>query len=259
MPCTTVNARWRRSSRAACRRSTCSRRRDWAGPTRSRASSPAIPRSPARGRPTASPRSTSPRSSAAGERPRRCSPPARIPTSARGTSSRSCRSTRRSRAAIATSSIALLDAGADPNVRQRHGWTPLQGAAQHGDAELVDRLLAAGADPGGRQRRGHDGRRPGPEGGSRGARGAARCRPRRDESGVVPMTVRATNRWSPEWPAARVRDSLTVSPAAAATPTRARREGRPLPRSDRPGGGGFVRRVADVRLGLRRGRHRRRR
>jgi uncharacterized protein len=43
---------------------------------------------------------------------------------------------------------ALLDAGADPNVRQRHGWTPLQGAAEHGDVETVDRLLSAGADPG---------------------------------------------------------------------------------------------------------------
>jgi len=42
---------------------------------------------------------------------------------------------------------ALLDAGADPNVHQRHGWTPLQGAAEHGDTESVDRLLAAGADP----------------------------------------------------------------------------------------------------------------
>jgi ankyrin repeat protein len=32
-------------------------------------------------------------------------------------------------------------------VRQRHGWTPLHGAAERGDAELVDALLAAGADP----------------------------------------------------------------------------------------------------------------
>ena len=43
--------------------------------------------------------------------------------------------------------VALLDAGADPNVHQRHGWTPLHGAAQHGDTDLVERLLVAGADP----------------------------------------------------------------------------------------------------------------
>ena len=42
---------------------------------------------------------------------------------------------------------ALLAAGADPKVRQRHGWTPLMGAAEHGDSETVEGLLAAGADP----------------------------------------------------------------------------------------------------------------
>jgi uncharacterized protein len=42
---------------------------------------------------------------------------------------------------------ALLDAGADANVRQEGGWTPLQSAASNGDAESVERLLAAGADP----------------------------------------------------------------------------------------------------------------
>jgi uncharacterized protein len=41
----------------------------------------------------------------------------------------------------------LVDAGADVNVTQRHGWTPLHGAAQNGSLASVERLLAAGADP----------------------------------------------------------------------------------------------------------------
>jgi ankyrin repeat protein len=41
----------------------------------------------------------------------------------------------------------LIDAGADVNARQRHGWTPLHGAAQNGSLASVERLLAAGADP----------------------------------------------------------------------------------------------------------------
>jgi ankyrin repeat protein len=41
----------------------------------------------------------------------------------------------------------LVEAGADPNVHQHGGWTPLQGAAAHGDDEIVDVLLARGADP----------------------------------------------------------------------------------------------------------------
>jgi ankyrin repeat protein len=41
----------------------------------------------------------------------------------------------------------LVDAGADVNATQRHGWTPLHGAAQNGSLASVDRLLAAGADP----------------------------------------------------------------------------------------------------------------
>jgi uncharacterized protein len=41
----------------------------------------------------------------------------------------------------------LIDAGADVNARQRHGWTPLHGAAQNGSLVSVDRLLAAGANP----------------------------------------------------------------------------------------------------------------
>lgn len=40
----------------------------------------------------------------------------------------------------------LLDAGANPNAKQRGGWTPLHGAANHGDVEQVSLLLAAGAD-----------------------------------------------------------------------------------------------------------------
>ena len=41
----------------------------------------------------------------------------------------------------------LVEAGADVNARQRHGWTPLLGAAQNGSLASVERLLAAGADP----------------------------------------------------------------------------------------------------------------
>jgi ankyrin repeat protein len=41
----------------------------------------------------------------------------------------------------------LLAAGAEPDPRQRHGWTPLHAAAQNGDLRSLDALLAAGADP----------------------------------------------------------------------------------------------------------------
>jgi ankyrin repeat protein len=41
----------------------------------------------------------------------------------------------------------LLAAGAEPDPRQRHGWTPLHAAAQNGDARSLEALLAAGADP----------------------------------------------------------------------------------------------------------------
>lgn len=41
----------------------------------------------------------------------------------------------------------LLAHGADPDGRQRGGWTPLHSAAQNGDRDLIDLLLSAGADP----------------------------------------------------------------------------------------------------------------
>ena len=41
----------------------------------------------------------------------------------------------------------LLERGADPNARQRGGFTALHAAAQHGDAPFVALLLAHGADP----------------------------------------------------------------------------------------------------------------
>ena len=41
----------------------------------------------------------------------------------------------------------LLDAGADPDVRQSAGWAPLHAAAMNGDLVSVELLLAAGADP----------------------------------------------------------------------------------------------------------------
>jgi ankyrin repeat protein len=41
----------------------------------------------------------------------------------------------------------LLAAGADVNATQHGGFTPLHGAAQHGDVEMVELFLSAGADP----------------------------------------------------------------------------------------------------------------
>ena len=41
----------------------------------------------------------------------------------------------------------LLEAGANPNVRQQGGFTPLHAAAQNGDEELARLLLDRGADP----------------------------------------------------------------------------------------------------------------
>lgn len=40
----------------------------------------------------------------------------------------------------------LLEAGANPDVRQSGGWTPLHAAAMNGDLVSVELLLAAGAD-----------------------------------------------------------------------------------------------------------------
>lgn len=40
----------------------------------------------------------------------------------------------------------LVRAGADVNARQRHGWTPLHGAAESGDRKTVGLLLEHGAD-----------------------------------------------------------------------------------------------------------------
>jgi ankyrin repeat protein len=41
----------------------------------------------------------------------------------------------------------LLEASANPDVRQSAGWTPLHAAAMNGDLTSVELLLAAGADP----------------------------------------------------------------------------------------------------------------
>ena len=51
----------------------------------------------------------------------------------------------------------LLESGADPNVRQAGGWTPLHQAAAHGRVDLVELLLARGADGGAES---EDGSRP---------------------------------------------------------------------------------------------------
>lgn len=42
---------------------------------------------------------------------------------------------------------ALLRFGADPNLQQQGGWTPLHQAAAHGREDLVELLLEHGADP----------------------------------------------------------------------------------------------------------------
>lgn len=42
----------------------------------------------------------------------------------------------------------LLEAGAEPNVGQQGGWTPLHQAAAHGRESIVSLLLEGGADPG---------------------------------------------------------------------------------------------------------------
>jgi ankyrin repeat protein len=42
--------------------------------------------------------------------------------------------------------LLLIERGANVNVRQRHGWTPLHGVADRGDEEVIVALLAAGAD-----------------------------------------------------------------------------------------------------------------
>ena len=64
----------------------------------------------------------------------------------------------------------LLEAGADPNVRQQGGYTPLHTAAHSEDLELIQLLLAHGADRDARRRRGQD---PARHGLQRGAAGAA--------------------------------------------------------------------------------------
>lgn len=52
---------------------------------------------------------------------------------------------------------ALVEAGAELNVAQEGGWTPLHQAAAHGEARLVEYLLRHGADPAARSA---DGRLP---------------------------------------------------------------------------------------------------
>ena len=121
-------------ARAAAVRSTSSRPPASVARPTSSGSSPRTPGSPRPGPSTGSRPSTSRRSSAAGGRRRRCSRRAPTRISAPGTTS----TVMPIHSAVAGRHgdvvVALLEAGADPNVRQRHGWTPLHGAAQDGDA-----------------------------------------------------------------------------------------------------------------------------
>lgn len=59
--------------------------------------------------------------------------------------------------AAARMTEALLAAGAEVNVAQQGGWTPLHQAAAHGRMEIVEMLLERGADPAARS---DDGRTP---------------------------------------------------------------------------------------------------
>ena len=40
----------------------------------------------------------------------------------------------------------LLEHGADPNIREQGGFTPLHAAAQNGDEQMIRTLLFGGAD-----------------------------------------------------------------------------------------------------------------
>jgi ankyrin repeat protein len=51
----------------------------------------------------------------------------------------------------------LLEKGADPNVRENSGYTPLHIAAQNGDVDIIRALLFNGADL---QAIGEDGKKP---------------------------------------------------------------------------------------------------
>ena len=51
----------------------------------------------------------------------------------------------------------LIETGADPNARNLFGWTPLYSAAGNGNAAAIAALLDAGADPGARN---EDGKTP---------------------------------------------------------------------------------------------------
>jgi uncharacterized protein len=41
----------------------------------------------------------------------------------------------------------MMDAGLDPNLQNRHGWTILMLAAMHGRSDMVELITAGGADP----------------------------------------------------------------------------------------------------------------
>lgn len=76
-----------------------------------------------------------------------CDPNAPSRNAMRVTALHSAAATRRPEAAAGIAR-ALLAQGADPNLRQEGGWTPLHAAAQVGDPELISLLLEHGADPG---------------------------------------------------------------------------------------------------------------
>ena len=100
-----------------------------------------------RGRRTGSRRSTSRRSSGGRRWRGCCSTRAPTRTPSRATRWRCGRSTAPSRAGRARSPWRSSPPARTRTPRQRHGWTPLHGAADNGLADVVEALLAAGADP----------------------------------------------------------------------------------------------------------------
>ncbi len=75
-----------------------------------------------------------------------CDPNAPSQNAMRVTALHAAVASRRPETALALARL-LLAHGANPNVRQQGGWTPIHAAAMNGNMELVKLLLSNGADP----------------------------------------------------------------------------------------------------------------